>query len=764
MKWRAFAILALVTMLSGFLPGPGVAISVAQEALVQTRVRIGVKADGITQVTAADLAAAGVNLSLVDPRSFALSSRGQPVAIRVEGEADGRFDPADRLLFFGQKFRGPEMEQKYTDENVYWLEVGGPAGPRIADIDAAPHGDLTPPTDFPTTLHAEESLVWWPLHTLELDTQDTWFWERLRPPITVGKGVTATLSYTIPYPAPSAGAQFRLEEISRAFEGPNPDHRTTVTVNGQPVIDEEWSDKQRRVFSASLPSGLLTHGVNEVQVAAWTMPGNVRDDVYANYWEVDYRRLFRAWEGRLDFIAESVGPQEYLSDGWSGGQVAVWDVSDPLTPRALIGATVTSSVRFRTAGPTGARYWLQEAATFAAPASLRLREDTGLRDPAVGADTVIATSAELQFEAERLANWHRANGRRALVVEMQDVYDEFNDGILHPKAVPQMLQWAQDHWAAPAPAYLVLMGDGDWNFKGYNPTVYPPGPNHVPPYLAWVDPWQGEVPADALYGDLDGDSVPDVAVGRLAVNTTAEAATVVDKIVNYDQSVRLARWQRRALFVADNADDAGDFQAVTEEIIADYTPSDLEIVRAYLPPKPASSAQIAATRAIISDTLQSGVWMVQFAGHGASSSWTHELIWQTSDVAGLTNGGALPLVLTFNCLDGYFVHPGSTDLSIAETMQRRNGGGSIAAISPTGLGTTAAQHAFRKVLLEVMFEDDVRELGPALTEAKHRYYQLYGAHYLIDTMTLFGDPALRLPGPVAGVVTDVYLPLISRPQ
>ncbi len=766
-----FRLLLMLALLWTVLPqAPGYAAARAQplEPTTAIRLRIGVTADGIVRIGPDDLAAAGIDPTAVDPRTFALSSLGEPVAIQVIGEADGSFDPGDHLLFFGQKFRGPEMEQKYTDERVYWLEVGGTAGPRIAEVDAAPIGDLTPPADFPTTLRAEESLEWWTLHTLILDTQDTWFWARLRPPLSVGSAVTVTLPYTVPYPAPDSPATFRLEEIGRAYTGPNPDHRTTVSVNGLSVIDQTWSDKKRMVFTASLPAGLLVHPTTTVQVGAWTMPGNTSDDVYANYWEIDYRRLFRAWEGRLDFTAELNGPQEYESHGWTSSAITIWDVTNPYAPRILINATATPvgatfDVRFRSNDQAGARYWLQETATFTKPASLRLRPDTGLRNPPGGADAVIVTSAALLPAANQLADWHRANGRRALVAEMRDIYDEFNYGILHPKAVPTMLNWASTHWASPAPAYLTLLGDGDWNFKGYNPAKYPPGPNHVPPYLAWVDPWQGEVPADGHYGDLDGDLVPEIAVGRLAVNTLEEAQTVVEKIINYDQTTRQAAWQQRALFVADNPDSAGDFPAVSDEIIANYIPKDLEIIRAYLPGSPpavpATSAEIEATRAIISNTLQSGVWLVQYAGHGAPERWAHESIWRNNYVPGLTNGDMLPVVMTFNCLDGYFAHTDPALASIAEVMLRRAGGGSIAAISPSGLGVTSDQQNFRKILMNVLFKDNVRELGRALIIAKRQYTQVFGANYLIPTMTLFGDPALRLPGPR---LTPVYLPLIAR--
>ena len=726
-------------MLAALLPGHAAAGSAATFHL-----RIGVVSDGIVRLTPADLAAAGV-----DPRTFALSSLGQPVAIRVAGEADGRFDPGDYVEFFGERFRGPEMDQKYTDERVYWLDGGAAAGPRIPDVDATPRGDLTPPTDFATTLRAEQSNFWWTLHTLTMDTQDSWFWDRLQPQ-RAGHGITHTLPYPVPDPAPGFTATLRLEEISRApASSVNPDHRTTIGLNDTLLADTFWDGKQRQVFTVGVPAGLLVSGVNTVTVGALNPPGIEADDVYVNYWELDYRRQFRPWNGQLDFRAAEGGPHEYAVAGWPSAQVAVWDVSDPRWPRRLVGAVAEPAgaetrLRFRVDYLAGARYWLQTEASIAGPASLRLRPDTGLRQPAGGADVVIVTPAELRPAAEQLAGWHRDHGRRALVADIQDVYDEFNDGIYHPKAVPALLAWAEEHWPEPPPAYLTLVGDGHWNFKGFNPALYPLEPNPIPPFLAWADPWQGEVPSDTHYGDLNGDGLPEVAVGRLAVNTLAEAEAVVAKIIAYDETVRGQPWQQRALFVADNADSTGNFPAVSDEIISDTLPADLTAgaQRVYLGQ---TVPDAVSARTAISDALQSGVWLVQFAGHGAPERWTHEQIWRTADVPGLRNADRLPVVMTFNCLDGYFAYPGRP--SIAETMQRLAGGGSIAAISPAGLGTVDDQQLFRRLLMETVFRDGVRELGQALTLTKQHFAGRYGWNYLLATMMLYGDPALRLPRP-----------------
>ena len=211
---------------------------------------------------------------------------------------------------------------------------------------------------------------------------------------------------------------------------------------------------------------------------------------------MDYRRLFRAWQDQFDFRAEEAGLHEYAVDGWTSNQVTIWDISDPSQPRWLTvtkgmahkiylplisshGTAQTASdtaqtsvyqVRFRTDDAVGARYWLQEEAAFQHPASLRVQNPTGLRDQARGADTVIVTPADFLPAAQRLAAWHEAHGRRAVVAVLQDVYDEFNEGNrIAPEAIPNMLRWAAAHWPGPAPAYLTLLGDGHWNMKGINP-------------------------------------------------------------------------------------------------------------------------------------------------------------------------------------------------------------------------------------------------------------------------------------------------------
>ena len=747
-------LLVVLVLMSGLVHQP------AQAQAASVRLRIGVTADNMYRITPADLADARVNVAAVDPRTFKMSSLGSPVAIRVTGDSDGQFNGTDRLEFFGQKFRGTTMEEKYTDERVYWLDIGGAAGPRIADLAAVPQNDPNPPADFATTVRAGVDMLYWNLNSLTLG-QDTWFWDRFKA-ITAATG--RSYAYNTPHPASGSPATLRVEVVARKAVAPatNPNHRVTVGIGAVALADVAWSDLNRKVISAAVPAGTVTDPSTTVSIGVQVPSPDTQEDMYFNYWELDYRRLFRAVGDRIDFKAETASPVEYRVRDFTSNKVVVWDITTPDQPTRLTGATAqaeagTYAVRFRITPAVGDRYWLQTEGSFAAPASVSLRPSTGLRSPAGGADTVIVTPAFLRPAAETLAAWHRAHDRRTMIADLQDVYDEFNEGIRHPVAVRQMMIWASTNWAAPVPAYLVLMGDGHWNMKGFNPAMYATTPNPIPPYLIFSDPWVGEIPSDGVFGDITGDNVPDLAVGRIPVNTLAEADTVVNKITSYAEGARNRDWQRQAVFVAGANDPAaGDFPALSDEIIQNHLAADLVAQRIYMGTTALPIGKDYTD--LLVNAVNSGALMVQWSGHGNIAVWSG--IWYTGSTSSLTNGARLPVFMTFNCLDGYYAAPIVGSESVAETMLRHPAGGSVAAISPSGEGLVSDQAPFRKILMDTLFHDGVRELGRALLITKQDYAYdpsgkypdasygaPRGANYLVSQMNLLGDPAMRLPDP-----------------
>ena len=89
----------------------------------------------------------------------------------------------------------------------------------------------------------------------------------------------------------------------------------------------------------------------------------------------------------------------------------------------------------------------------------------------------------------------------------------------------------RSNWAKPAPSYVLLVGDGTYDYQDYEGFG---GKNFVPTYMVHSLDF-GETGCDNWFVCLDGegDFLPDMFIGRIPVKTVAETNTVVKKILNY---------------------------------------------------------------------------------------------------------------------------------------------------------------------------------------------------------------------------------------
>jgi hypothetical protein len=129
-------------------------------------------------------------------------------------------------------------------------------------------------------------------------------------------------------------------------------------------------------------------------------------------------------------------------------------------------------------------------------------------------------------------------------------------------------------------------------------------------------------------------------------------------------------------------------------------------------------------------------------GHGGIHLWASENLFDTSRVAELGPQDRMPLVLTLNCLNGYFHFPYFD--SLAEELVKAEGKGAIAAVSPSGLSLNHAAHSFHKALLDELLSGDHARLGDALAAAQATYAAEGAFPELLSIYHLFGDPALPI--------------------
>lgn len=702
-------------------------------------VKLLVDREGIYAVTGADLASVPGWDPTADPRTFRLIRRGQEIPIRLTGEQDGHFDPQDRLLFYGQPRPDNPMFTKYGVEEVYWLTWGKGAGLRVGDEDARPL-EANPSIEMVTdTVRLEEDREWYTHHSLDFPTRDTWWWGRIRA---AGEPAEQTFVGHIPAPVSDLSALLRYEVAPR---GRGESHHLRVALNGEWLDERTFDGHFLQVYTTTIPAGLLT---SQVALKVQVVPkAGGSDDLYLDGYSITYTRALIA---QNDYLAVTVSPDKpstLVVKGFSSRNVEVWDVADPGHPVRLSPVDVREGVDgvVVRVGVSVGRHRIIAAArgAFQHP-RLESYTPTNWRDPSWGADAIIITSRNLMPAAERLAAYRRAQGTRVILVDVESLYDEFAWGWYHPEAIRAFLAYAHRYWRKPAPRYVILFGDGHWNFRGFNVEKYGPlPPNHVPPYLAWVDPWQGEVPVDQAYVTFAGnDDLPDMIVGRIPVDTPEEANAVVDKIMAYEREDH-AGWPRRFLFVADNADAAGDFPLMMHNIASSRP------LWARANVLSLGEQDTTAARARLVEEFGRGLFVLAYAGHGSVSRWANEPLLNTADLAGLTNERLWPVIVTLNCLDGYFAYP-STQTSwqaMAEVALRLPGRGSIAAWSPAGLGNINRQEPLAGALFEELAHPGTVRLGDVLSRARVRFYRAHGPDAIFFTQTLFGDPLLRLRVP-----------------
>jgi len=243
--------------------------------------------------------------------------------------------------------------------------------------------------------------------------------------------------------------------------------------------------------------------------------------------------------------------------------------------------------------------------------------------------------------------------------------------------------------------------------------------------------WTASDPAlAAVNGD---DLLPDLAIGRLPAASVEEAASLVRKQLDWEDSGQdLAG---AAALVADNPDAGGDFEADIADIQASF-----------LPGRPVERILVredgASTRDRIRAAFDGGLSLASYVGHGGAAVWASENVLNSWDVASLVAQSQQPLLVTMNCLNGYFVSP--TFDALGTAFVKADGRGAIAAFSPSGLSVDGPAHLLHGALQAELARGSHQRLGDAVLAAQKAYAESGAMPELVTVYHLFGDPALSL--------------------
>ncbi|MBC7188541.1 MAG: hypothetical protein H5U38_16070 [Calditrichaeota bacterium] len=712
--------------------------------------KIIVENDGFYQVTGRDLERAGAVLRGVDPRLISLTNKGRDVPVWVTGSRDGVFDPQDAIRFRGVFNRGDyTYHSPYTPANVYWLTIGEVPGAQMVEVDGGLY-DTSPlrPTSTRLTRHFEEDRVFERLLLVSEETADHWFWVQAQP------GSPLVIPLRLDGPA-TTGQPARVKVRLRGLTYPsyaNPDHHVVVKLNDEVVGDAKWDGQAAyTVDNASVPASALRDGENALSIE---LPGDTGagdlDLVLLDWIEVEYDALLEAVDNRLQ-IQRAPGSErkvvEYSIAGLTRNDVFIIDaVGRRFTNLAWEREGNLYRVTFQDTAPLSTTYYVLPADAWQSPAAIIKDTPSQLRDPGNSADYVIITHADFMAEVERLAEHRRAKGLRTMVVDVADVYDEFGDGSMDPRAIKRFLQYAYEHWTPPRLSYVLLVGDCTYGFdkevaRSWKTKTY------VPTMLEYTTTW-GILSSDNYFACVSGtDVLPDLYIGRLPVASAQEAGAVVAKVIQYERYPLIGQWRRQlGLITGTGTASRNEFEMNADYLQRNCTPPEIRVRRLSTDTR---SPHMGSTEDLVR-LFEEGTVIMNFIGHGGGGVFSDEELFQIDDVNLLNNTMNFPVHFSLTCFIVYIYSP--TKASLGEELLRAPGRGIVAHFGSAGRARLYGDQLLNIGLFKSLFANGRRRVGQVTTEGK--LSMLAGGFRYPDeakSFNLMGDPALQIALPPTSV-------------
>lgn len=546
---------------------------------------------------------------------------------RVQVWEDGRELPVvitrDSVRFYGRPLDSP-----WSEARIYWMTWDRGAGKRAAAVPPS-SAPLHTASGFRATVERREKLLF--SATMESEDGDGFFGplvtstplrQTLRLEHLDGAAATADLAVT----------------VHGSWTAP---HRIAVALNGNAAGLIDFTGRERRRASFTVPASWLREGDNEVVLVAQ----NGHDDIsVVEAVRITYSRAYRASGGALVFTAPG-GTR--VPVGGFAGEITALDVTDPAAPLLLASEGGVISV------PGSGTRTVVAADRLLRPARIEANEPSDLTS--IKADYVM-----LAPRAFLPALTHRAGAR----VAIEDLYDEFSYGAKDPAAIRAFLEVVR-------PRSVLLAGDGSFDPRGY---IGGAAMDVIPVKL--VRSALQRSPSDAWFTDFDEDGTADVAIGRLPARSLDDLQAMVAKIVAYESAAVPAR---DIVFV-----NGAGFSERSKHAKA-YVDIDRE--------------GITAARQNLLQRWSSGAALIGFTGHGSVGIWQSGSFFSSGDAASLDNSD-LPLVVAMTCLNGWF-HDVYQD-SLAETLLRNARGGAVGVWALTTLTEPRGQAAANAALVDAL--------------------------------------------------------------
>ena len=332
-------------------------------------------------------------------------------------------------------------------------------------------------------------------------------------------------------------------------------------------------------------------------------------------------------------------------------------------------------------------------------------------------DYLVITASGLMATAEAFAEYRASTGHVTFVATVQSAIGGLaapTDSII----VDEITGFVRGHYYKrdpDKPFFLLIVGDADASDNDPNETV---------PAGTWVGGWEG-CRSDNFYADVDGDHVPDLAVGRIPVRSNADGQLILDKIMKHESEYEVGPWNHRLHVYAGEGGFGDDIDMFIEKIAEEglvSVPYEYDLYFAY--DSPTSTYYYTPFEEKVFGLVTDGALLVTYMGHGGG-----EL--DVPDLSQVVVKHRQPMYAFFACGTGDFI--GEWD-SQPEQVMKQEGGPMALLVSQTT--THPYGNAINALELEpAVLAEQPETYGEAVVRMKWR--SLYNTSDLRDTIDAF---------------------------
>ena len=674
-------------------------------------VKIFIDHEGWYRITQPELVAQGL-IASVDPAFLRMFAEGieQPIRITGAGAGDRGFGPQAAIEFYGTGIDTP-----YSDKRVYWLVAGDQPGKRIPRESADGDGGWQPQS-FP--------------EKVELKARTTYFAALLRENTDnfFGALVSSTPVNQIlraPAIASRSIAAAKLQVVLQGVTEGVP-HSVSVTMNGANLGDLNFTGQSVGEITLRVPRGILQQDVNTVTLTA---QGGANDLSLVDHIKLTYPRTYTAQSDSLKFTAEA--GNQVVVHGFDQPPSRLIDITNPgqaieLEPEV---DTENGGYELRAKIPQsipGTHILLALSHRhITKPWRVIRNHPSSWHSAQPGGEVVMISHPNFVDPLRPLVLLRRGQGKSVVLIQVDQVYDEYDFGEPSPYAIRDLLKTATGRWQNK-PKYLLLVGDASVDPRNYLDFGFF---DFVPTKIILTS--ELKTASDDWFSDFANRGVPQIATGRLPVRTADEAKTVVGKTLSYETGDDRGGWTHQSLLVADR-NDTSDFSQESRSVQA-LLPKSMTVTDVF-----ASDLDPNTARQEILAGINSGKLLVNYIGHGSVEIWSGDDLLDNTAASTLSNGARLPLFLVMDCLNGFF-HDVYTQ-SLAEALLLSKNGGAVAVWASSGLTQPGPQVQMDRNVVRLLFSKPSLTLGEAVRNAKSTTTD----SDVRRTYILFGDPVLRL--------------------